>query len=79
MRGALERPGLQVGNISSGSILVELHCYLEKSFLTFVKDFEKEKVKQRLEYEFHKVGFKEEVKVSFKNEREVYKKLDLLR
>ena len=79
VRGALEGPGLQVGNIAPGSILVDLHCYTKESFLSFVKDFETEKVKQILEDEFQKVGFKEELEVTITNDKEVYEKLDEIR
>ena len=37
------------------------------------------KVKQRLEKEFKKIGFEEELGVTIANEKEVYNKLDQIR
>ena len=79
VRGALEGPGLQVANIAPGSIIVELLCNKKDSFLTFVEDFESKKVKQRLEKEFKKIGFKEELDVTIANDKQVYDKLDQIR
>ena len=79
VRGALEGPGLQVANIAPGSIIVELLCNMKDSFLSFVEDFESKKVKQRLEKEFKKIGFEEELDVTITNEKEVYTKLDQIR
>ena len=76
---ALEGPGLQVGNIAPGSILVELHCETKESFLSFIKDFEKGKVKQRLKEEFAKIGYKGELEVTISNDKEVKKKLRQIR
>ena len=79
IRAALERLGLQVTNIAPGSIIVKLLCNKKDSFLSFVKDFESNKVKQRLEDEFKKIGYKEELHVTIVNEKEVYNKLDQIR
>lgn len=69
----------RVGNIERGSLLVDLHCYSEKSFLEFVKDFEAEKVRHRLEEEFTKIGFCNELHVAFRNADEVYRKVKEIR
>ena len=79
VRGALEGPGLQVGNIAPGSIIVELQCNTKESFLLFLEDFETKKVKQRLEEEFFKIGFKEELEVAIMNDKEVCAKLGQIR
>ena len=79
VRGALEGPGLQVGNIAPGSIIVELQCNTRESFLLFLEDFETKKVKQRLEEEFFKIGFKEELEVAIMNDKEVHEKLGQIR
>ena len=75
-RNALEGQGLQVTNITPGSILVKLRCNKRESFLLFLEEFDRKKVKQRLENEFRKVGFKEELEVTITNDKEVYEKLD---
>ena len=69
----------EVRNITDGSILVELHCHTETSFLVFLKDFEKKTVKFRLEEEFKKIGFKDELDVTIRNEEEVYEKAGQIR
>ena len=79
VRGALEGPGLQVANIAPGSIIVELLCNMKDSFLSFVEDFESNKVKERLEEEFKRIGYKEELEVTIANDKEVYNKLDRIR
>ena len=79
VRGALEGPGLQVGNTVPGSIIVELQCNTRESFLLFLEDFETKKVKQRLEEEFFKIGFKEELEVAIMNDKEVHEKLGQIR
>ena len=79
VRGALEGPGLQVANIAPGSIIVELLSNTKDSFLSFVEDFESKKVKQRLEREFKRIGFDEELDVTIANEKAVYNKLDQIR
>ena len=79
VRGALEGPGLQVANIAPGSIIVKLLCNMKDSFLSFVEDFESNKVKQRLEEEFKKIGYKEELEVTIANDKDVYNKLHQIR
>ena len=79
VRRALETLGLQVENIEPGSIIVELLCNMKHSFLSFVEDFESKKVKQRLEEEFKKIGYKKELEVNIANDEEVYNKLDQIR
>ena len=69
----------EVRNVEEGSILVELVCHSEKSFLQFVEDFEAKKVKQKLEEEFTKIGFKEKLNVTIRNEEEVYQKVEEIR
>jgi len=69
----------QVGNIERGSVLVDLHCYSEKSFLEFVKDFEAEKVRHRLKEEFTKIGFCDDLHVTIRNLDEVYRKVKEIR
>ena len=69
----------QVGNIEQGSVLVDLHCYSEKSFLEFVKDFEADKVRHRLEEEFTKIGFCHDLHVTIRNADEVYRKVKEIR
>lgn len=76
---ALEGPGLQVGNIAPGSILVQLHCITTKSFESFMHGFETGKVRQRLKEEFTKIGYPDDLEVTIVNDRDVYTKLDLLR
>lgn len=63
----------EVKNIAKGSILVELHCHTVQSFLLFLDDFEKKKVKCRLEEEFRKTGFEGELEVTIVNAEEVFK------
>ena len=69
----------RVWNITRGSIVVELYCDTEQSFLAFMEAFETKKIKQRLEEEFQKVGFKEELELTITNDKEVYEKLDKIR
>jgi len=69
----------EVRNIEEGSILVELHCHSENSFIQFVEDFEMKKVKYRLEEEFTKIGFQGQLRVTIENADEVYKKVEVIR
>jgi len=78
IRNALERnqDGVvdpEVRAIENGSILVELFCHKERSFLSFVDDFEAKTIKLRLEEEFRKIGYEEELDVAIKNLQEVYR------
>jgi len=62
----------EVTNVTDGhSILVELHCHTETSLLLFLEDVETKTVKFRLEEEFKKIGFKEELVVSIRNAEKV--------
>ena len=69
----------EVRSIEEGSILVELYCYSEHSFMQFVEDFETKKVKYRLEEEFTKIGFQRQLRVTIENADEVYKKVEVVR
>lgn len=69
----------EVRNVEEGSVLVELDCHSEKSFLKFVEDFEAKKVKQKLEEELTKIGFEEKLNVTIRNEEEVYQKVEEIR
>ena len=71
----LSRPAIEVGNIATGSILVDLYCGTKESFLNFIKDFKARKVEQRLEEKFKKAGFEMNLEVTITNEIEVYKRL----
>ncbi|KAL9973197.1 hypothetical protein ACROYT_G019615 [Oculina patagonica] len=69
----------EVRNIEESSILVELFCHSERSFLQFVEDFEAQIVKHRLEEEFAKIGFQQKLTVTIINADEVYKKVKEIR
>lgn len=69
----------EVRNIEEGSILVELHCYSEHSFIQFVEDFEAKKVEHRLEEEFTKIGFNRGLHVTIRNAIEVYRNVNMVR
>ena len=74
---ALTAPGLQVGSVTPGSILVELHCYTEESFRSFMEDFKARKVQERLNKEFENSGYiGEELEVTITNYKEAYKFLE---
>ena len=74
---ALTARGLQVGSVTPGSILVELHCYTEESFRSFMEDFEAGKVQERLNKEFENSGYiGEELEVNITNYKEAYKFLE---
>ena len=74
---ALTARGLQVGTVTPGSILVELHCYTEESFRSFMEDFEARKVQERLNKEFENSGYiGEELEVTMTNYKEAYKFLE---
>ena len=78
LSGALERVGEKIGNITSGSLVVELRCSSSKRFLRFWNDYQSGKVKERLSEEFSKIGI-EEVTVEIENKEEVIKKMKLFR
>lgn len=64
----------EVTNVTDGhSILVELQCHTEASLLLFLEDHETKTVKFRLEEEFKKIGFKDELDVTIRNEEKVNK------
>ena len=65
--------------IEEGSILVDLFCRTETSFLRFLNDFETKRTKLRLEEEFRKIGFSGELEVTIINLEEVYEKVDHIR
>ena len=60
----------EVTAISPGSILVQLTCYTEGSFLRFTEDIDSEKAKYRLEEELAKVGFSEKISLTVENNEE---------
>ena len=66
LRSALEAPGIQVVNITAGSILVTLRCCSRQRFLTFLLDFERQEAKERLESQMRGIGFKEELEVTIR-------------
>ena len=76
---ALEALGAHVQNIIRGSILVELQFDTKEGLLSFVEAFETNKVMQKLEGEFRKIGFKEKLGVTIPNEEEVYEKVSQIR
>ena len=77
---ALESQDRKVNDMQpTESVLVQLCCYTKESFLSFMDDFESGKVKQRLEDEFEKVGYKGELEVTILNENDVYRELDQIR
>ena len=57
----------QVVVMESSSILVDLVCHTEESLLTFLDDFQEQRIKQRLEKEFRKLGCEEELQVTITN------------
>lgn len=62
----------EVTNITDGhSILLELHCHTEATLLLFLEDVETKTVKFRLEEEFKKIGFKEELDITIRNAEKV--------
>ena len=85
IRRALERKifGMvdpEVAKITDGHpILVELHCRTEASLLLFLDDFETKTAKFRLEEEFKKIGFKDELDVTIRNAAEVMEEARQLR
>lgn len=69
----------EVRNIEEGSILVELRCHSEQSFIQFVEDFEAKKVEHRLKEEFTKIGFSGRLHVTIRNTNEVYGNVQMVR
>lgn len=62
--------------LENGSILVELVCHTKESLLTFLDDFEAQRIKRKLEREFRKLGFGEELQVTITNLDAVRKSLN---
>lgn len=56
-------PG-RILNITPSSILVKFVCDTEEKILAFMKAFATGKVKQRLQEEFSKIGFKDKLEVT---------------
>ena len=84
VRNALERNegdkiDPELTGIKKGSIVVELDCHTEQSFLRFMKDFEKGAIKHKLEKEFGKIGFKERIDVTITNRDEVQQNVNVIR
>ncbi|KAM7441201.1 carbohydrate binding [Porites harrisoni] len=85
IRRALERKFLgvvdpKVTNIEDGhSILTELLCSTETSFLVFLEDFKTKRIKFRLEEEFKKIGFSTELDVTLRNAEKVYQQVIQIR
>lgn len=80
VRSALETTaGLQVGTVTPGSILVELLCSTDKSFISFMEDFETKEVARRLNIEFKNAGYNGELEVTIINQKEAYKHLEKTR
>ena len=70
-------PGLEVRSVTPGSVLVELHCYSEESFRSFMEDFVARKVQERLNKEFENSGYiGEELEVTITNYKEAEKFLE---
>lgn len=68
-----------VQNVRPGSILVELSFKSKDNFLRFIDDFEQGKVKEKLEEELNKIGFKDDFKVILNDKEDVYKTVGELR
>ena len=70
----------KVTKIADGhSVLVEVICNTETSFLVFLEDFEMKTVKFRLEDEFKKICFNKELDVNIRNEEAVYEQAKQIR
>ena len=70
----------EVTNITDGhSILVQLYCHAETSLLLFLEDVETKTIKFKLEEEFKKIGFKEELNVSIRNAEKVNQRVRQIR
>ena len=54
----------KVDDVKGGSVIVKLSCYTQQSVLQFVKDLKENKIKRRLEEEFKKIGFDNELEVT---------------
>ena len=69
----------EVLGMRPSSILVELCFHTEERFLAFMDAFEKKIIKQRLQEELSKIGFKDELEVTIENDKEVYDTLNMIR
>ena len=78
LSSALEGVGNKIRNITTGSLLVVLHCYSPQSFLQFFYDYESGTIGKRLSDEFSKIGI-EDVTVEIENIEEVKKQRELIR
>lgn len=85
VRWALERQNPEGGvdpevrEINEGSIVVSLICHTKQSFLRFWEDYKASEIKERLEKEFKKIGFSQELEVTVMNAEEVHKQAKTLR
>ena len=79
LRSVLEAPGIQVENITVGSILVTLRCCSRQRFLTFLLEFERKEAKERLESQMRGIGFKENLEIGITNRKEVDETFDEIR
>lgn len=66
-------------NVRPGSIHVELSFKSKDNFLRFIEDFEQGKVKEKLEKELNKIGFKDDFEVTLNDKEDVYKTVGELR
>lgn len=74
---AFEVTGRKVASVKPKCILVELHCYTEESFRSFMEDFKAGKVQERLNKEFENSGYiGEELEVTITNYEEACKFLE---
>ena len=78
LSSALEIGANKIRNITTGSLLVVLHCPSPQSFLQFFYDYESGTVGKRLSDEFSKIGI-EEVTVEIANIEEVKKQREIIR
>lgn len=65
--------------VRPGSVLVDLVCYTKERFLAFKDAFEANILRQRIQEEFYKTGFKGELEVTIVKEREVYDNVSRIR
>ena len=78
LSSALEFGANKILNITTGSLLVVLHCPSPQSFLQFFYDYESGTVGKRLSDGFSKIGI-EEVTVEIENIEEVKKQREIIR
>ena len=70
VRAALAGLADNILTIRPSSILVEFACYTKERYQAFMDAFTTGIVKQRLQEEFSKIGFKDELKVAIVYEKE---------